>query len=155
MEDDRRKVRRGIVILPRKGGAMNDYSPRQERATRVVIAFVALLVSLPLLVGAAYDLASPQSVAVGDYFLPDYEQFKIDRYEKMSNRDLAFSGLRDEAEMRRVYDKIAGDHRALVTEQTRRRLFMYGTLFVASLSYLLYAWREYRVEARRTSGVGG
>lgn len=131
---------------------MNDYTPKEERATRVMIAFVALLISLPLLVGAAYDLGNPQAVAVGDYFLPDYEQFKIDRYEKMSERDLTFSGMREEAEMRRVYDQIAGDHWKLVATQIRRRLFIYGALFLASLGYLFYAWREHRAETRRALG---
>src|SRR5947209_2155250 len=138
MQEERQpKRRRGIVILPKKRGAgpMDDYTPQQERATRVMIAFVALLISLPLLVGAVYDLANPQAVAVGDYFLPDYEQFKIDRYEKMTDKDLAFSGLRDDAEMRRVYDQIALDHWKLVAAQTRRHLLMYGALFMASLGY--------------------
>jgi hypothetical protein len=129
--------------------SVSDYPPLSDRATRVMIALIALLVSVPLLAGAIYDLLNPQTVAVGDYFLPDYEQFRIDRYERMTDRDLAFSGLRDEAELRRAYDEIARDHQKLAAEQIRRRLFMWGSLFIASFGYILLAWWSSRRDERR------
>jgi hypothetical protein len=114
-----------------------------------MIALLALLISLPLLAGAVSDLLNPQAVAVGDQFLPDYEQFKIDRYERMTDRDLTLSGLRDEAELRRAYDEIARDHRKLAAEQTHRHLFMYGSLFIASFGYIMLAWWGSRRDERR------
>lgn len=143
-EEQPPRKRRGIVIQPKKQRlveqSINEYTPQQGSSTNVVIAFIALLISLPLLFGAVYDVINPQSATVDDNFTHSYEQFKIDRYEKMTDRDLRFSELRDEEKMRETYNKIAEEHWKLVAVQTRRRLLMYGALFLASLGYLLYVW---------------
>jgi hypothetical protein len=154
-EEQPPRKRRGIVIRPKKQKleeqAINEYSPQQGRSTNAIIAFIALLISLPLLFGAVYDAINPQSATVDDSFTHSYEQFKIDRYEKMTDRDLRFSDLIDEEKMRETYNKIADEHWKLVAGQTRRHLLMYGALFLASLSYLLYAWREVYTQARRNT----
>lgn len=143
-EEQPPRQRRGIVIQPKKQRPVeqstSEYASQQGRPATVMIAFIALLISLPLLFGAVYDAINPQSATVDDNFTHSYEQFKIDRYEKMTDRDLRFSELRDEGKMRETYNKIAEEHWKLVAGQTRRRLLMYGALFLASLGYLLYVW---------------
>lgn len=106
-----------------------------------LIALLAFLIALPLLVGAAYDKLNPQSVIIGDRFTPTYEQFKIDTYERLTDRDIRSSELWDDVKMRQSYEIIAAAHWNLVTQQTNRRLYMYGALAVVSLGCILFEWR--------------
>jgi hypothetical protein len=137
-EEKQSRQRRGIVITPKK----REVTPQRDVTILVVTALAAFFVSLPFFAGAVYDKLNPQSVSVDDRFVPTYEQFKIETYEKMTDKDIFFSGLDDDAKLRRSYDIIAAAHWNLVRENTHRRLFMYGALMLASLAYLLLQWRK-------------
>jgi hypothetical protein len=137
-EERQSRQRRGIVITPKKG----EVTSQRDVSILVVTALVAFFVSLPFFAGAIYDKFNPQSVSVDDRFVPTFEQFKIDTYEKMTDKDILFSGLDEEAKLRQSYDIIAAAHWNLVRGNTHRRLFMYGALMLASLAYLLLQWRK-------------
>jgi hypothetical protein len=130
---------------------MYEPTPKEERSTRLYIATIALLISLPLLIGAIYDAIYPEAAKVDGNFTNSYEQFKLETYERLTDRDVAVSGLYDEEKIRQIYDRIAANHWKLVAHQTRSHLLMYGAPFLVSLAYLLYEWGAWRKKSRRDS----
>jgi hypothetical protein len=107
-----------------------------------LIVLAALIIALPLLAGAIYDVLNPLSVSVDDHFPPTFEQFKIETFKKMSNRDIYLSGLDEDAKLREAYKIISDVHWNRVTQQTHRKLYMYGALALAPLCYLLFVWAK-------------
>jgi hypothetical protein len=132
---------------------MIDRTEQQDRASLTIVALLAFLISIPLFISAGYEWVKPQYVVIEDQFTPTFEQFKIDRWEHMTDRDIFLSGMSDEAKLRQTYEAIAAGHWNLVKEQTRRHLLMYGALFIVSLGHLLFSWRAFRKEDRKRQGI--
>jgi hypothetical protein len=118
-----------------------DEIDRQLIGSKLLIALAAILISLPLVIGAGYDLIYPRAAYVNDKQLPSYETYSTNLYKDLSERDLFSLTEGEEDKMRALYAAAERDHLEAVSKQAVRSLLMYGALMTAGLVLLVGNFR--------------